>query len=90
MNVAGLLERSAAYFPERTALVFKDRRWTYRELDRKVSALASGLKRLDLTAGERIGLQEPVREGSQERPAPRTFLICLIFLADLVCLCYKV
>jgi len=59
MNVAGLLERSAAYFPERTALVFKDRRWTYRELDREVSALASGLKRLDLTAGERIGLHLP-------------------------------
>ncbi len=56
MNVAQLLERSAFYFPERTALVFKDRRWTYLELDREASALASGLKGLGLKPGERLGI----------------------------------
>ena len=59
MNVAQMLERSALYFPERPALVFKDRRWTYRELDRDASALASGLKGLGLKPGERIGLHLP-------------------------------
>ncbi|MBI4587201.1 MAG: long-chain fatty acid--CoA ligase [Candidatus Rokubacteria bacterium] len=59
MNVAQMLERSAFYFPEQTALVFKDRRWTYRELDRDVSALASGLKGLGLKPGERVGLHLP-------------------------------
>lgn len=59
MNVAQLLERSAFYFPDRAALVFKDRRWTYRELDQEASAIAGGLKALGLKAGERIGLHLP-------------------------------
>ena len=59
MNVAQMLERSAFYFPDRPALAFKDRRWTYRELDRDVSALASGLRGLGLKPGERIGLHVP-------------------------------
>ncbi|MEK6530595.1 MAG: AMP-binding protein, partial [candidate division NC10 bacterium] len=54
-----MLERSAFYFPDRSALAFKDRRWTYRELDRDASALASGLKGLGLKPGERIGLHVP-------------------------------
>lgn len=59
MNVAQMLERSAFYFPDRLALAFKERRWTYRELDRDASALASGLKGLGLKPGERIGLHVP-------------------------------
>lgn len=54
-----MLERSAFYFPERKALVFKDRQWTYRELDRDASALAAGLSGLGLKPGERIGLHVP-------------------------------
>src|SRR3989304_4682954 len=41
MNVARSRELSAFYFPDRVALIFKDRRWTYRELDMEASALAS-------------------------------------------------
>ena len=59
MNVAQMLERSAFYFPDRPALAFKDRRWTYRQLDRDASALASGLRGLGLKPGERIGLHVP-------------------------------
>lgn len=59
MNVAQMLERSAVYFPGRTGLIFKDRRWTYRELDREVSAVAAGLKALGLKPGERAGLHLP-------------------------------
>jgi long-chain acyl-CoA synthetase len=59
MNVAQALERSAFYYPDHTALIFGDRRWTYRELDREASALASGLKRLGLKPGERVGLHLP-------------------------------
>jgi long-chain acyl-CoA synthetase len=61
MNVAQALERSAFYYPDRTALVFQDRRWGYRELEREASALASGLMRLGLRPGERIALQLPNR-----------------------------
>ena len=59
MNIARTLERSAFYHPERTALIFKDQRWTYRQLDRAASSLASGLAGLGLTPGERIGLHLP-------------------------------
>lgn len=59
MNVAQLLERAAFYFPDRPALVFKDRRWTYRELDLEASAIAAGLKTLGLMPGERLGLHLP-------------------------------
>lgn len=41
MNVARSLELSAFYFPDRVALIFKDRRWTYRELDMETSAHVS-------------------------------------------------
>jgi long-chain acyl-CoA synthetase len=61
MNVARTLERSAFYYPDRTALVFGERRWTYRELDQEVSSLASGLAELGLGPGERIGLHLPNR-----------------------------
>jgi len=59
VNIAQTLERSAFHHPERTALVFKDRRFTYRELDRAASSLASGLAGLGLRPGERIGLHLP-------------------------------
>jgi len=59
MNIARTLERSAFHHPERTALIFKDQRWTYRQLDRAASSLASGLAGLGLTPGERIGLHLP-------------------------------
>src|SRR5207237_9040937 len=59
VNVAQLLERSALYHADRTALVAADRRWTYRELDAAVSALAGGLAGLGLQPGERLGLHLP-------------------------------
>ena len=49
MNVARSRELSAFYFPDRVALIFKDRRWTYRELDMEASALASSRLAQQLT-----------------------------------------
>jgi long-chain acyl-CoA synthetase len=59
VNVAQLLERSALYHAERTALVAGNRRWTYRELDIAVSTLAGGLAGLGLRCGDRLGLHLP-------------------------------
>ena len=59
MNVAQLLERAALYHAERTALMAGDRRWTYREMDTAVSALAGGLAGLGLHCGDRLGLHLP-------------------------------
>lgn len=61
MNVAQLLERSAQYHADRPALIFGERRWTYAELDRDVSALAAGFAALDLHRGERVALHLPNR-----------------------------
>lgn len=56
MNVAHFLEAGARYLPERLALVFGDRRWTYAELDREAGRVAAGLARLGLRPGERVCL----------------------------------
>jgi long-chain acyl-CoA synthetase len=56
MNVAHFLETSARRLPDRTALVFGDRRHTYAELDRESGRLAAGLARLGLRPGDRACL----------------------------------
>jgi long-chain acyl-CoA synthetase len=61
MNVAQLLERSARYCADRSALIFGERHWTYAELDRDVSTLASGFAALDLWRGECVALHLPNR-----------------------------
>ncbi|MFC4605869.1 acyl-CoA synthetase [Rhodococcus kronopolitis] len=53
-TVDGVLRRSAARFPDRTALSFDARRWTYRELDDAVTRAAGHLLTLGLSAGERV------------------------------------
>lgn len=53
-TVDGVLRRSAAKFPDRTALLFEERTWTYRELDDAVSRAAAYLRSLGLRTGERV------------------------------------
>src|SRR4051812_4169305 len=53
-TIDGLIRRSAARFPSRTALRFDDRTWTYRELDDAVSHLAIELRAMGLNPGDRI------------------------------------
>src|SRR5262249_19341024 len=56
MNVAHFLEAGARRAPERTALVFGERRFTYAELDREAGRVAAGLARLGLRPGQRACL----------------------------------
>ena len=56
MNVAHFLEASARHHPDRPALAFGERRWTYAELDREAGRVAAGLARLGLRPGERACL----------------------------------
>jgi acyl-CoA synthetase (AMP-forming)/AMP-acid ligase II len=59
-NIALALSEMAARQPERTALIARDgRRWTFRELNRHVSAYAHGLARLGLTSTDRVALMVP-------------------------------
>jgi fatty-acyl-CoA synthase len=55
------LDRAAERFGDREALVvpWQDVRWTWAELRDRADALARGLARLGLTAGDRIGVLAP-------------------------------
>ncbi|MDL5160012.1 acyl-CoA synthetase [Actinomycetospora termitidis] len=53
-TVDGVLRRSAHRTPDRTALVFADRSWTYRELEDAVSRTAGWLRSLGLAQGDRV------------------------------------
>lgn len=53
------LRRSAYMFPEREAVVYGDRRYTYRELEERVNRLASRLRDSGLQKGDRIAFLCP-------------------------------
>lgn len=53
----GILRRSAARVPDRTALVGAGGRWTHAELDAEVDLVARGLRRSGVLPGDRILLQ---------------------------------
>jgi len=53
------LERSAATYPEATALVFFNRRLTYRALKEQVDRLATALAGLGVEKGHRVAIQLP-------------------------------
>ena len=52
---SGLLASRAAWVPDKTALVFKDQAYTYRELADAVSAVGAGLLALGLAPGDVVG-----------------------------------
>ena len=49
------LTRRAALSPERTALVFRDESWTYRDLNRITNRVAHGLHAIGVNPGDRVG-----------------------------------
>src|SRR3954468_6538559 len=54
-TVDGVLRRSARRTPARVAVEYRDRSWTYGELDEAVSRAASVLLAQGLTPGDRVG-----------------------------------
>lgn len=54
MNLAYMVTQNSRRFPQRTALVWRDKSWTWRELDARVSAFASGLLELGVQPGEAV------------------------------------
>ncbi|MHA1599818.1 MAG: AMP-binding protein [Alphaproteobacteria bacterium] len=61
LTVGQLFDRTVAWRPDGEALVVRHQniRWTWRELQRKVDALAAGLIGLGLKPGERLGIWSP-------------------------------
>jgi fatty-acyl-CoA synthase len=54
MNLAYFVTQNARRFPQRTALVWRESAWTWRELDARVSALAAALLELGVRPGEGV------------------------------------
>ena len=48
------LERSARVYPDKIAVVYRDRRYTYREFEARVNRLASALRARGLQKGDRV------------------------------------
>ncbi len=55
-TIRNLLERAAAYYPDKTALIEGENKLTYRELLKKVNKIAKFLNTLSLKNGDRIGI----------------------------------
>ncbi|MGW7047715.1 acyl-CoA synthetase [Streptomyces avermitilis] len=55
VTVDGVLRRSARRTPERRAIHYRDRSWTYAELDEAVSRAARALRETGLVPGDRVG-----------------------------------
>lgn len=56
LTLGALLRETAEKYPERPALVWRDQRWTYAELDRDVDIAARGLLKIGATRGSHVGL----------------------------------
>lgn len=59
MNIAKNLERARLFFPDKTALVFEARTYSYRQLDENVNRLANGLRSLGIEKQDRVALFMP-------------------------------
>ena len=53
------LRRSAFIYPDKTAVVHGDRRYSYVELEKRVRRLAAGLKSSGLKSGDRVAFLAP-------------------------------
>lgn len=53
------LERTASVFPDKIAVVYRDRQYTYREFHRRVHRLAGALKQAGIRRGDRVAWLTP-------------------------------
>ncbi|CAM3715653.1 class I adenylate-forming enzyme family protein [Alicyclobacillus pomorum] len=58
-SIGQILERNARRVPDRTALVFEDKRYTYADLDATVNRAAHAIARLGVHKGDRVALMSP-------------------------------
>lgn len=59
MNIAHNLERGARFFPNKTALIFEGKSFTYKQLDRLANRVANSLRGLGISRGDRVALFLP-------------------------------
>jgi len=56
MTLSNLLEEAAQKYSERTALIYKDREWTYQKLHQIVLSCAAGLEVKGVKPGDRVAI----------------------------------
>lgn len=61
MNLGMYIERSARFWPDRPAILFRDQALTYRDLARRSNRLANALRALGLRKGDRVAIVSPNR-----------------------------
>src|SRR5688572_7428129 len=59
MNIANNLERARTFFPEKAAILFEGKSYSYRQLDEEVNRLANGLRALGVERGDRVAIFLP-------------------------------
>jgi len=73
-HLAGLLDHAVARRGRRTAVIFRGRRWSYRELAAEVERLACGLRGMGVQRGDRVGVYQRNSAG---------YLVCYYAIARL-------
>src|SRR5437763_5986385 len=59
LSPISFLRRSASVFPDRTAVVHGERRYTYRQLEDRVDRLVRALRAVGLEPGDRVAFLSP-------------------------------
>jgi acyl-CoA synthetase (AMP-forming)/AMP-acid ligase II len=57
MNLGRFVSRSAKYWPEQAAIIFRDRTFTFQQLDERSNRLANALLALGAQKGDRVAVQ---------------------------------
>src|ERR687893_2081963 len=75
------LGRSAYMFPEKTAVVYGERRYTYKEFEERVNRLASRLREAGFQKGDRVAFlcpnTPPMLEGTFAIPAAELVMVAI-------------
>ncbi len=56
LSAGDMLERSARTAPDKVALIYEDRRISYKEVDERANAVAAGLQDLGIVKGDRVAV----------------------------------
>jgi len=64
MDIGSVLRSSVERYPNRTALIFEDRKWTYTEWFERVSRFARALSEMGVRSGDRVAFYVSTSENS--------------------------
>jgi len=56
MNIGTLFSKAARSFPDKLAICYGDRKWTYAEANERINRLANGLKDLSMLKGDHVAI----------------------------------